>query len=398
MSNDSINVSFKSNVKIVEKFKDGSEKIWVDKSNAVHPTNMARIIARALAHEPNSYIYRLALGTGGVQIAADGSMIFRPPNDGSDGSGWESRLYNETYSEIVDDSSVLVGTDPGSADANNVRPGGGAVPEDDPTPDNVVSQEVGTKSNVIITMYLNENEPSSEVANITDPSLGAQDFADFSELGLYSSGRQARDSSGYSSVNVGDKTSMDISTLTVNKSYNITLTVDGVIYTSVIRTPSSGTGLSGAITYGDICEGINTGTWIQSGDPINSFVYVYITDTSEGTYPSILSKQSYGYLNFESRTSGATSTVSLSCNSGDINDFFNNLVAGICGNVNYIVSPGQPAGVANDPTNPANERERLLTHLTFAPIRKTQGSQIVITYTLTVSVNPTVASVVNELP
>jgi len=398
MSNELFSVSVKGHVKILENLKDGTQNTLLDKNNAVHPQNMARILARALAHEPNSYIWRLALGNGGTTWASDGSIIFKTPNDGSDGSGWESRLYNETYSEIVDDSSPLVGTDPGSADANNVRPGGGADPADDPAPDSTVSQEVGTKSNVIITMYLNENEPDGELPNVTDPSQGTADmYFDFNELGLYSSGQQARDSSGYSSVNVGNKKSTDISTLSVNTQYNITMTVNGTTYNAVVRTPTSGTGTSGAITYGDICEGINTAGWIISGDPIQNYIYVYITDDSNGTYPSILSKQSYGYLNFESKISGPTSTVSLSCTSGAGADFFNNLVSGICGNVNNPVVQGAAAGVANDPVNPQNERERLLTHLIFAPLRKTQGSQIVIIYTLTVSVNPTVSTVVNEI-
>jgi hypothetical protein len=394
---DTLNVGVKGHVNITENFPNGTSNVLFDGYNAVHPQNMARIIARALAHEPNSYIWRLALGDGGAGWAADGSVIIKPPITGTDGSGWESRLYNETYSEIVDDTSPLVGTDPGSADANNVRPGGGADPSSDPAPDSVVSQEVGTKSNVIVTMYLNENEPSGQNASSTDPINGAANDFIFNELGLYSSGLQARDSSGYSSVNVGNKLSTDISVLTVNTSYNIQMNVDGITYNAVIRTPASGTGPSGALTYGDICEGINGGTWILSGDPINNYVYVFITDESNGSYPSILNAQSYGYLNFQSRTAGSTSTVALSCTSGAAADFFNNLVSGICGNVNYVVVPGANAGVANDPVTPTNERERLLTHLTFSPLTKAANSQIVITYTLTVSVNPTTSTVINEL-
>jgi hypothetical protein len=397
MSNDLFNVSISTNIKAVE-YRNGESKLLFEKANNIHPQNMTRILARALSHEANSYIYRLALGNGGTTTGADGSIIFKPANDGSDGSGWQSRLYNETYSEVVDGTSSLVGTDPGSADANNVRPGGGANPADDPAPDNVVSVEVGTKSNVIVTMYLNENEPSAELLDMTQPAEGAADlYFDFNELGLYSFGKQARDSSGYSSVNVGNKTSSSNSTLTPSTSYNITITVDGVPHTAVITTPSTGTGTAGALTYGDICEGINGGAWITSGDALYNFAYVYITDDSNGTYPTILAKQSYGYLNFQSLSSGLSSTVNLSCSTGIGTDFFNVLVLGICGNVNYIVVPGAIAGVQNDSVTPTNERERLLTHLIFAPIRKTQGSTIVITYTLTVSVNPTVSSITNEL-
>jgi hypothetical protein len=395
MSNDFFKVSVKGHVFIKDLTKN---EILLDKDNAVHPQNMARIIARALSHEPNSSIYRLALGNGGVTTSSTGTYIYKTPNDGSDGSGWESRLYNETYSEIVDGTSPIVGTDPGSSDANSVRPGGGADPSDDPAPDSVVSQEVGTKSNVTITMYLNENEPAGEVGGITTVASGSQTDFDFSELGLYSSGSQARDSSGYVSVNVGNKTSTDATTLSPNTSYNITIVIDGVQHVALIKTPLSGTGAAGALTYGDICEGINGGSWVVSGDILNSFVYVYITDDSDGTYPSILSKQSYGYLNFQSKTSGYTSSAAVTCNSGVLTDFINVIVSGICANANYTTVPGLDAGVANDPITSTNERERLLTHLTFSPIRKSAGSQIQIIYTLTISVNPTVATIINELP
>jgi hypothetical protein len=367
-----------------------------DKYNSVHPQNMARIIARALAKEPNYYIYRVALGNGGAQYVA-GQIVINPPITGSDGSGWQSRLYNETYSEIVDADDPLVGTDPGDADANGVRPGGGADPADDPAPDNVVSQEVGTKSNVIVTMYLNENEPAGQTTSITDPTTGtAQQYFDFNELGLYSPGAQAINTPGYSTVNVGDQTSTSVSLLNTSTQYTISLTVNSNAYSAVLQTPSTGTGANGAITYGDICEGINSGSWIVSGDPINTYVYVFITDDSNGTYPSIVGKQSYGLLDFQSTTSGVGSNVTLSCTSGAVSDFFNNLVNGICGYVNYTNVAGANAGVANDPLNPTNERERLLTHLTFATLRKSMDESWTITYTLTVSVNPTVSTIVNE--
>jgi hypothetical protein len=393
MSIDNFGVSVKGHVNI---FNNTKNQIEFDGYNAVHPQNMARIIARALAKEPNYYIYRVALGNGGAQYVA-GQIVINPPITGSDGSGWQSRLYNETYSEIVDANDPLVGTDPGDADANGVRPGGGADPADDPAPDNVVSQEVGTKSNVIVTMYLNENEPAGQTTSITDPTTGtAQLYFDFNELGLYSPGAQAINTPGYSTVNVGDQTSTSVSLLNVSTQYTISLTVNSVAYTAVLQTPSTGTGANGAITYGDICEGINTGSWIVSGDPINDYVYVYITDDSNGTYPSIVGKQSYGLLNFQSVTSGVGSNVTLTCTSGSPSDFFNNLVNGICGYVNYTNVAGANAGVANDPLNPTNERERLLTHLTFATLRKSMDESWTITYTLTVSVNPTVSTIVNE--
>ena len=110
--------------------------------------------------------------------------------NGRDGS-WESRLYNETYSEIIDDTNPLFGEDPGSSESGNIRPGGGASPTDDPSGGGVVSQEVGTKSNVICTLYMNNNEPFGQVENHTDPiTISAPDSRcfQFDELGLYSPG------------------------------------------------------------------------------------------------------------------------------------------------------------------------------------------------------------------
>lgn len=389
MSSLDFNVSVLGHVHIQD---INTKEVYLDKYNKIHPENAARIIARALAHESNSYIYRLALGDGGAQFVA-GQVVINPPLDGSDGSGWETRLYNETYSEIVDETSPLVGTDPGSYDSNGLRVGGGAVPADDPATDNVVSQEAGTKSNVIITCYLNENEPVSQVSDMTTPTSGSENDYVFSELGLYSPGSQAVSSPGYSTVYLNNKTSSDTSLLVASTQYGLALTVNGTSYTCTIQTPSSGTGSSGAITYGDICEGINGGSWITSGDAIYNNVYVYITDDTNGTYASITNKQSSGQLIFQSKSTGTSSSVSLSTSA----TFFTTLVNNIVGYINYATETGANAGVANDPTNSSNERERLLTHITFSPITKSKGSSLVLTYSLTISVSSTTSSIVNEV-
>ena len=78
-------------------------EVLVDKPNSIHSQNMARVLARGLAREANYYIRRMAFGNGGTFRDAAGNLVYNPPNDGRDGS-WESRLYNETYSEIIDDS------------------------------------------------------------------------------------------------------------------------------------------------------------------------------------------------------------------------------------------------------------------------------------------------------
>lgn len=360
-----------------------SNEILVDKSNAIHSQNMARIIARALAHETNSWIYRIAFGNGGTFIDAAGNVVHNPPNDGSDGS-WESRLYNETYSEIVDKSSPYFGQDLGSSDPNNTRPGGGADPADDPTGAGVVSQEAGLKSNVIVSVFLNENEPSGQLPD--DMSSSPDTCFLFDEIGLYSPGLAAKATNGYSTVNVGNKKSSDFINLNINTTYTLRTVIDSQTHTTFITVPASGSGPTGQITYGDFCQGLNTGTWITSGDNISTLLYTYITDNTQGTYPTITGKQSYGYLIFQSKTTGATSKVSLTCSPNTPSDLMNALTGNVCANCNVTVVNGANAGVQNDPIHPENERERLLTHIIFDPILKTGNRALQITYSLTVSI------------
>jgi hypothetical protein len=364
-----------------------TNEVLVDKGNRIHPQNMSRIIARALANEPNSFFYRMAFGNGGSYTDAAGNTVFNPPNDGSD-AGWESRLYNETYSEIIDESSTLFGSDPGSADNNVIRPGGGADPADDPSGGGVTSVEVGKKSNITVVVVLNQNEPSGQMPT---QDLGIDVSTDeiffrFDEIGLYSPGLQAVSTAGLASVNLGDVISTDNSTLATNTTYSMSIRVDGTFYNCAIRTPSSGTGLSGQLTYGDFCEGFNTGAWILSGDPLNTLVYVYVTDRSGGTYPSITGKQSFGLITFQSFTIGPGSAVVMQCASDDVSNIFNVMTSGICANVNYASVNGVNAGIANNPIDPSKERERLLTHFIFDPILKSKDRALEITYQLTVSI------------
>lgn len=368
-----------------------TNEVLVDKSNAIHSQNMARVIARGLANEGNHYFYRMAFGNGGTFRDAGGNLVYNPPNDGRDGS-WESRLYNETYSEVVDELDPNFKYDLGSAESGNIRPGGGSIPTDDPGGGGVVSQEVGSKSNIIATVYLNNNEPMGQTEAVYGPYTELtpdEQCFQFDELGLYSFGAPATATHGYLSVNINNATSETVTTLDPNTQYDISLVVDGATYLTNILTPAGGSGPSSQITYGDICEGINTGAWIIGGDQLNDHVLFYVTDRSGGTYPTIIGKQSYGYFMVESKSLGSNSSVTLNCTSGSPNDFFNAITNNSCAIVNDNSSVGANAGVANDSNNPDNERERLLTHIIFNPILKTSHRQLKIVYILTVSVAKT---------
>lgn len=90
---------------------------FVDKKNAIHPKNLARIFARALANEDYHSIFDIALGNGGSFIGSDGKIIFNAPNT----IGTTAKLYNQTYSEIVDSKEASAGSGNSviSADAEN---------------------------------------------------------------------------------------------------------------------------------------------------------------------------------------------------------------------------------------------------------------------------------------
>lgn len=380
---DELSVNFSTRV-IIEDLESG--EVLLDKANAIHSQNMARAIARGLANEDNSIIYRIAFGNGGSFTDAAENIILNPPNDGTGGEGWESRLYQETYSEIVDGPSV--GIDPGSVGPANVRLGGGSVPEDDDPANSVHSVEVGRKSNIIAQVTINRNEPITQLAATAGPntiSEPEETTFSFDELGFYTPGRGAAPTPGIARIDVGTRNSDSlIPAAMMGESFSINMTVNGDQLFSTITIPASGSGSGpgGEITFGDLCEGINSGNWI-TGDSLEDVVVLITNQSTTNTYPSILGAETFGYLVFQTVATGTTASVSIDCSSGS---FFEDItgVTDCVGRVEEIT--GLPVGVLNDPSNTGNERERLLTHITFPPILKKANREIRIRYILTVSV------------
>ena len=432
---DSVQVSVKGHVKIT----DDLGNVHLDQDNAIHPENMARVIARALANEYNYYINRIAFGNGGTEINAAYTITYNTPNDGQppDTNTWNSRLYHETYSEIVNSTgwppvpgdavpNPLLGSDPGSADANTgVRPGGGAVPADDPptiphvSGPGVVSVENGLTSNVVVTCVLNAAEPTGEyltdvlgpIENTSNPSAtsgptdpNANSFT-FDEIGLYTSGAQPIGTNGYQQVNVGNQTALTQTTLQPGTQYNFHIQIDGgAVQTVSFTTPiagGSGPVISGNVNnakyilYGDLVTALTTGqaSWniFVSGNSVVGTNFLGSTGsvniTNDGTFNAAVSPaQTFGYLTFSSASIGPTSNVVLSAGGtgGSLNDLFANINTG--GASFNSPSVGTNAGVQNDVLAPANEQERLLAHLIFTPVLKAANRTFVIVYTLTVSV------------
>lgn len=357
--------------------RKGRGKTILDKTNAIHPQNMARVIARALANESNFFIHRMAFGNGGTIVDIAQNITFRPPRDGFNpgDNHWEARLYNETYSEIVDDSNI------------NIGGGTGTSPADDPDSIEHVSgpgvrsvedlTSGSTVSSVVIQVVLNPNEPATQVESQEGQETNTESNFTFDEIGLFTSGAPSQNTSGYQYVDVGSKDVTDDTGLLPDTEYSFSVEVDGggpqvIQFTTPIIGTGDGTNAPlDSITYGDLITVLN----LPSGDLNGVGVVARITDNtpvqSGGT-------ETFGYLMFVSSSSGASSAVEVT----DV-DFFVHL-AGFVAILDSV--SGESAGVRNDPTNPQSERERMLTHLIFSPVLKSQDRVLTISYTLNVVV------------
>lgn len=377
-------ISIKGHVKIV----DDLGNVLVDKSNSIHPQNMSRIIARALANEPNSHVWKIVYGNGGTQVGSSLAIDFNHPNDGisPDIRTWNSELYNETYAEIVDDSSPLIGTDPGSPG----RPSGGDFHTDDPATiehvsgPGVRSNELGVQSQVVITSVLNPNEPRGQQNTDTFPGgafAGPQpsdgEFV-FDEIGIYTKGAPHVATSGYQNVDVSTKTADLNSGLVANTTYSFRITVDsGTEQLITFTTPNDS-----FISYQDLISAINTGSvaYGLSGSPAISGATVQM---SGDTFNS----QTFGFLSFISQSSGAISTIAL--RNAQIGDPGSDLFAGLNPPTGSTLLPavaGSNAGIPNIPTQPSREGERLLAHCIFSPVMKNRNRTLITSYVLTISV------------
>ena len=383
--------------------EDDLGTVLVDKDNAIHPQNMARVISRALANESNYFVKTIAFGNGGTDINAALDITFNPANDGQspDIRTWDSQLYNETYREIVDDSDINIGTGVGSAagDPTTVEHVSGP---------GVFSNELGLLSQVAINAVLNRNEPTGQIESGTDAEGSNFDGSFvFDEIGLFTGGQPTNATAGYQDVQVGlpSEVNSEISTgLIVGRQHDFLITVDGGTQQTITLTvpATGGTGTSGAtdFTYGDLCEAINTGdtNWGFSGsNPLPTGATCLVTDTS-GNYSTLVGAQTIGFLRFQSATSSTSSTILVEDGTVDaggspivqpINLFEGTHglnPAPSTGSIIQTASDGEAAGVQNDPVNSSTEAERLLAHVTFAPVLKAASRELTITYTLTVAV------------
>ena len=353
-----------------------TKEVLRDEYNAIHPQNMSRIIARALSRESNSWIHRIAFGNGGTVVNAAQQITYKTPNDGldPDTSEWYSRLYNETYSEIIDDQNVSLGSGPG------------AVPDQDPTSvpnvsgPGVRSYDNGLTSTVRVECVLNPNEPSGQDATDSTETNTESEFM-FDEIGLFTSGAPLVATAGYVEVEFATaRDSTQPTGLLPNTSYYFHVVVDGgAMQRIVVSTPAVGSGTGGVITYGDLCAIIGSSGMTGCLASVTG-------------YPNS-STQTYGMIRFTSATTGTTSSVALPkpgspgatppAGMTTAKWLFTNLTS-----YTDIGTPiaGASDGVLNNPSNPETEAARMLTHVIFTPVQKSANRSLTIVYTLPIAV------------
>jgi hypothetical protein len=76
---------------------------FVDKKNAINYETMSIAIADTLSSRGYGEIYEMAFGNGGASVSDTGVITYLPPNV----TGQNAALYNQTYTKIVDDTSVF---------------------------------------------------------------------------------------------------------------------------------------------------------------------------------------------------------------------------------------------------------------------------------------------------
>jgi hypothetical protein len=136
-------------------------EVLVDKKNAIHYENMSEALALSLANRSSGHIHEMVFGNGASTVSGTGAITYFPPNT----TGSDARLYNQTFSKVVDDSSPL----DVDRDANYIR---------------VQHKLNATFADIVVTCYLGYAEPSGQEA-FDDATDNDGNFV-FDEIGLRS--------------------------------------------------------------------------------------------------------------------------------------------------------------------------------------------------------------------
>jgi len=158
MINENTGIHVEGHIKI---FDPETDKIFINKRNAIHYENMSLALAQSLSNEGNGFIYSMSFGNGGTSVDPTGIITYLTPNS----TGVNASLYHETYNKVIDDRSI-----------NNI----------DPFRNKTEVRHVnGTNyTDVIVTCLLDYGEPSGQDA--FDTGSSTSDLFVFDELGLRS--------------------------------------------------------------------------------------------------------------------------------------------------------------------------------------------------------------------
>ena len=88
-------------------FDPETQKVYIDKRNAIHYENMSIALAESLSNAGAGFIYEMSFGNGGTSVDPTGIITYLTPNS----TGTNATLYNQTYTKVVDERSVN-NTDP----------------------------------------------------------------------------------------------------------------------------------------------------------------------------------------------------------------------------------------------------------------------------------------------
>jgi len=136
-------------------------EVFIDKPNAIHYENISEALAYSLADKTGNFIATMKFGNGGTSVDPTGVINYLPANTNSQ----NSTLYNETFSKIVDDSSV-----------DNL----------DPTNNKLEIRHIPGQvyTDILVTCLIDYGEPANQAA--FDNSQNLTEAYVFDELGLFS--------------------------------------------------------------------------------------------------------------------------------------------------------------------------------------------------------------------
>lgn len=145
-----------------------TDEVLLDKFNAIHPANMAKVLARGLANEDNHQIFRMEFGNGGTNIDSTGNIIYLSPNT----EAVDATLHNTTYGDGPAHDGVNA-EEVVDIKASNTGAG------------NSVISQAGNEltSLVICTVQLKADEPNGQAATDSNTTNSNSAFT-FDELGL----------------------------------------------------------------------------------------------------------------------------------------------------------------------------------------------------------------------